>query len=178
MASPLPRILATLVFLGFATAAPVRAQRTWTGTTSTAWSDPTNWSTAVPGSGSTALFNGPGNGNVLIDLGGTARPIGTILFDTSAAAAYTFSGNTGDAFRFDAGGAVTINSTVTTSQTFNSALQFTAVGFTATSFSLTGTAGGAVYVNFTAPVPEPGAVLAVCAAVLAAGGYVRRGRPA
>jgi fibronectin-binding autotransporter adhesin len=51
--------------------------------------------------------------------------------------------------------------------------QFTTVGFTAESFSLTGDANGFLYVGFT-PVPEPGAVLAVCVAGLAAFVGVRR----
>jgi autotransporter-associated beta strand protein len=131
MARPLPRVLAALAFLGFVTAGPVRAQQTWSGTTSNLWSDPTNWGGTVPVAGGTALFNGTGNGNVLIDLGGSARPIGTILFDTATAAGYTFSGNTGDAFTFDAAGAVTINNTVTTAQTFNTPLRFLGA-FTAT----------------------------------------------
>jgi fibronectin-binding autotransporter adhesin len=130
MASPLPRWVTVLAFLAFGTAAPVRAQ-TWTGGASTSWSNAANWSTTVPGSGGTALFNGPGNGNVAIDLGGSAQPIGTILFDTANVAAYTFSGNAGDAFTFDAGGAITINSTVSATETFNTPLQFLGA-FTAT----------------------------------------------
>jgi autotransporter-associated beta strand protein len=68
---------------------------------------------------------------VAIDLGGLARPIGTILFDTANAAAYSFSGNAGDAFTFDAGGAITLNSTVAATETFNAPLQFLGA-FTAT----------------------------------------------
>jgi hypothetical protein len=50
--------------------------------------------------------------------------------------------------------------------------QFTAIGFAATNFLAAGTAGGAVYVNFT-PVPEPAMVLAIVA-VGSAVGYARR----
>jgi fibronectin-binding autotransporter adhesin len=50
--------------------------------------------------------------------------------------------------------------------------QFTAIGFGATGFSAGGTAGGAVYVNFT-PVPEPTMMLAIIA-VGSALGYARR----
>ena len=101
-----------------------QAQSTWLGTTSTSWGDSSNWSAGVPISGGIATFNGLGNGNVAIDLGGAIQPIGTILFDTASAGAYTFSGNAGDAFRFDSGGAITINAGVTTNQIFNSQLRF------------------------------------------------------
>ena len=40
---------------------------------------------------------------------------------------------------------------------------------------MTGSSGGAVFVNFVTPVPEPTAVLAVCAAGFAVG-YARRRR--
>jgi fibronectin-binding autotransporter adhesin len=130
MASPLPRACAVLTILVCTWATPLHAQ-TWTGAATTAWGTAGNWDTTVPGSGATATFNGAGNGNVAIDLGGVARPIGTILFDTANAAGYTFSGNPGDAFVFDAAGGITITSTVTTSQTFNTPLQFLGA-FTAT----------------------------------------------
>jgi hypothetical protein len=45
---------------------------------------------------------------------------------------------------------------------------FTTIGFTASNFSLTGDAGGAIYLSFTAaPVPEPGLALLCGAAALA-----------
>src|SRR5207248_1248827 len=111
------------VFALLAFSASVQAQ-TWTGSTSTAWGTAANWSTTVPVSGSTATFQSGGNGNLAINLGGTARPIGAILFDTAASGSYSFSGNAGDAFVFDAAGAITLNATVTAAQTFNSALLF------------------------------------------------------
>jgi autotransporter-associated beta strand protein len=51
--------------------------------------------------------------------------------------------------------------------------QFTFVGFVANSVSLTGDAGGAIYLNFT-PVPEPGTVLAFGAVGLGLAGLGRR----
>ena len=78
----------------------------------------------VPVSGNTAILNNPGNGNTTISLGGTVA-IGGIKFDSAYAAAYTLGtavGN-GDAFKFDAGGAITVTGTVTTLQTFNAAIQ-------------------------------------------------------
>lgn len=97
-------------------------QTTWSGASSASWSDSGNWSTGVPAAGDTAQFNGASS-NRSVDLGGAARPVGTISFDTAGAAAYTFSGNAGDAFVFDAGGGVSSSTTVTTGQTFNSAIQ-------------------------------------------------------
>src|SRR5688500_18320982 len=45
----------------------------WDGSTDALWSTTTNWLTdpaVVPGTGDTATFNGAGNGNTTIDLGG------------------------------------------------------------------------------------------------------------
>jgi hypothetical protein len=56
---------------------------------------------------------------------------------------------------------------------------FTTIGFTASNFSLTGDAGGAIYLSFTTtPVPEPGAVLGVTSLLLGAGAVTRRARKA
>lgn len=130
------RIL-SVTFLGmlvFSLAMQDAKSQTWTGTTSTDWGTSGNWSTTVPGAGNTALFNSTGNGNVAINLGGLAQPIGSILFDTAGAAAYTFSGNAGDAFIFNAAGAINLTNTVTTAQAFNSQLQLLGA-FTATNNS-------------------------------------------
>src|SRR4051812_28360185 len=103
-----PRIafgLAALAALLTLTPAPAQS---WTGAATSSWGDPNNWSPAtVPGSGNTATFNAA-SPNTAVDLGGVGRPIGSILFDTAGAAGYTFSGNPGDAFVFDAGGGVTV----------------------------------------------------------------------
>ncbi|MFO0808907.1 MAG: autotransporter-associated beta strand repeat-containing protein [Gemmataceae bacterium] len=53
--------------------------------------------------------------------------------------------------------------------------QFFPIGFQATGFSVTGSAGGAIYVNFT-PVPEPTTTFGIAVAGLAVAGYVRRRR--
>jgi fibronectin-binding autotransporter adhesin len=53
--------------------------------------------------------------------------------------------------------------------------QFTFVGFSAQSASLTGNATGAIFLDFT-PVPEPGTVFAVAAAGLGLAGLARRSR--
>jgi autotransporter-associated beta strand protein len=51
--------------------------------------------------------------------------------------------------------------------------QFSTVGFSASNFSLTSDGLGDLVLSFT-PVPEPAALLAVCAAALAGGGLLRR----
>jgi hypothetical protein len=64
------------------------ASGSWTGITDATWAG-ANWSASpVPGTGDTATFNGTGNGNTTIDLGGGVT-IANILFNTGGAAAYT-----------------------------------------------------------------------------------------
>jgi autotransporter-associated beta strand protein len=98
---------------------------TWSGTTDATWATSTNWLGGnVPGTGDTATFNDAGNGNTTIDLGGGVT-IGTVLFDTASAAAYTVgSGAVGSqTLTLDNAGTITINSGVTTNQLFNSNVQ-------------------------------------------------------
>lgn len=103
------------------------ASDAWDGSTDTTWATETNWlldPLAAPGSGETATFNGAGNGNTNIDLG-SGVTIGSILFDTSSAAAYTIgSGAVGSQTLTigTAGGAITMNSGVVTNQLLNSNL--------------------------------------------------------
>jgi len=95
----------------------------WTGATSANWTDTGNWSSgAAPISGQTAFFN-QGSPNTIVSLGNATQPIGSITFDTAACAAYTLGGQPSDAFLFDAGGTVTVTSTVVNRQIFNAAIQ-------------------------------------------------------
>src|SRR5262245_24405005 len=108
----MPRLGPLVALAGIAlalTAGAARAQTTWTGAATANWADAGNWTNGVPAAGVTATFNGPGNGNTAVNLGGATRAVGSILFDTASAAAYTFSGNAGDALSFDSGGGITIN---------------------------------------------------------------------
>src|SRR5262249_15848827 len=57
--------------------------------------------------------------------------------------------------------------------TITNPAQFTAIGFLATGFSLTGSSNGALYVGFT-PVPEPAHALGLVAATFGAGAWGRR----
>jgi hypothetical protein len=106
-------------------AAPAWAQTsTWTGLAApnSNWATPGNWDAGVPGSGGTALFNGPGNGNTSIGLGGGSQPIHTIQFDAGAAA-YTIGQSSEGALNFDPDGFIIANSGLTTAQTFNAAVR-------------------------------------------------------
>src|SRR3954452_6050992 len=118
-------LFAVLLTLASASIGRAQATRTWTGLGgSNHWANPGNWDTGVPVSGDTGQFIDAGNGNTSIDLNGTAQPINTILFDTANAAAYTLgTGAPGDAFNFDASGAITVNSTVTNLETINAGIQ-------------------------------------------------------
>jgi autotransporter-associated beta strand protein len=99
----------------------------WDGSTDSAWATPTNWltDTSPPGAGETATFDGAGNGNTTIDLGAGVT-LGSLAFDTSSAVAYTIgSGAVGSqtlTLGSTLGNVITMNSTVTANQLFNSNL--------------------------------------------------------
>jgi autotransporter-associated beta strand protein len=104
---------------------------TWSGTNSAVWSDSGNWSGgSVPGAGNTATFNGAGNGNTTIDLGAGVT-LGTLLFDTSSAAAYTIGSGAVGSQTLTLGtlaGGVQMNSTVTQNQLINANLALSTTG--------------------------------------------------
>jgi uncharacterized protein (TIGR03382 family) len=121
--------------------AALAASDTWTGTTDGTWATSTNWAGGnVPGSGNTATFNGAGNGNTTIDLGAGVT-LGTLLFDTSSAAAYTIgSGAVGSQTLTlgTVGNAITMNSTVANNELINSNLALATTGtYTVTNNSTT-----------------------------------------
>ena len=67
------------------------ADGTWTGAESALWTNSANWSAAPypgEGTGETAVFDGSGNGNTVVDLDGLSS-IRWLTFDTPAAASYT-----------------------------------------------------------------------------------------
>ncbi len=73
--------------------------------------------------GDTALFNDGGAANGSPILGNSSQPINTILFDSITNAAYTLGDSfSSDTFNFDAGGAITVNGTVTPTQTIFAAI--------------------------------------------------------
>ncbi len=101
------------------------ASDAWDGATDSLWSTATNWATdtSAPGAGETATFNGAGSGNTTIDLGAGVS-VGSVVFDSPSAAAYTIGAGGAGAQTLSLGnaGAITINSGVTTSQTISSNL--------------------------------------------------------
>jgi hypothetical protein len=112
--------VAAILFLFIA--APARAQlSTWTGSAApdNNWATPGNWNAGVPGSGATAVFDGPGNGNTSISLGGATQSLNTLFFDTPSAAAYTIGQLPGDALSFDNGALLVVSDTVTAPQVIN-----------------------------------------------------------
>ena len=136
------------------TPAAQAASDTWTGTTDATWATSTNWlGGTVPGAGNTATFNA-GSSFTTIDLGAGVT-IGSVLFDTSSAAAYTIgSGAVGSqTLTLGNAGAITVNAGVTTSQLFNSKLQLSNAAAATTTFTNNGsgtlTIAGNVVANGT-----------------------------
>ena len=115
-------VVATLSMLGLRTAPA--ATVSWLGTVDGTWSVASNWSDIVPGSTSTtdnvdtAMFDGAGNGKVgiTVDLG---RNIGSITFDTAAAAAYTVGSTSGATLILSSGGAIQTTAGVNNAETIN-----------------------------------------------------------
>jgi len=107
------------------------ASDTWAGTTDATWATATNWAGSnVPGSGDTATFNGAGNSNTTINLG-TGVTLGTLLFDTSSAAAYTIGSGAVGTQTLTLGtlaGGVQMNSTVAQNQLINANLALSTTG--------------------------------------------------
>jgi hypothetical protein len=108
------------------------ASDTWTGTTDGTWATTTNWnpSVAVPGTGDTATFNGAGNSNTTLNLGGGVT-LGTLLFDTSSAAAYTIGSGAVGSQTLTLGtlaGGIQMNSTVANNELINANLALSTTG--------------------------------------------------
>jgi autotransporter-associated beta strand protein len=131
--TPAALALALATFSPFATRSAHATSDTWDGSTDGAWATTSNWLTdpaAVPGAGETATFSldaATVNNNTTIDLGAGVT-IGAILFDTSAAAAYTLgSGAVGSQTLTlgTTGNAITLNSTVANNQLINASLGLT-----------------------------------------------------
>ena len=112
---------------------------TWTGSGNALWSNSVNWFTnpgTVPGTTDIATFNNAGNANTTIDLSGVT--IGSVVFDTAAAAAYTLGsgGVNNQTLTLDPSGAVTVNALVAANELFNAALVL-GTGNTADAFTFT-----------------------------------------
>jgi fibronectin-binding autotransporter adhesin len=130
------------------------ASGTWNGAVDANWSTILNWSGVTPpGTGNTATFNNAGNSKTTLSLGGGVTVL-SIVFDTSSAAAYTIgSGAVGSqTLTFNDSGAITINSTVTTSQLFNANV-------------VLGTNGAAASYTFTNNSTTSGELLTIAGAI-------------
>ncbi len=119
-------LFAAVVAVFIAPFARAQSTRSWTGLAAPDknWTTLGNWNTGVPIGGDTALFNGSGNANTSISLGGAVQPINTIRFDGAIATQYTLGAlASGDKFNFDFGGAITVASNIGVLQTINAAVQ-------------------------------------------------------
>ena len=132
------KLHSAILGLAFAASIPAlhAATDAWDGSTDSLWATATNWATDVsaPGTGESATFNGAGNGNTVVDLGAGVT-VGSVLFDSGSAAAYTIgSGAIGSqTLSLDNAGAITVNAGVTSAQTFNANLALnSAAGATTT----------------------------------------------
>jgi autotransporter-associated beta strand protein len=143
--------------------ANVMPTSSWTGTTDSDWNKSSNWSAGVPGSGAIATFDGAGDSNTTIGLGGT-RPVGIVQFNAGAAA-YTL-GTSSEQFDIDNGGAIKMASGVTNSQAINAKINALGgvtianssttngltIGSTVTSSNNSVAVDGAGAVTFNAPI--------------------------
>ncbi len=97
---------------------------TWTGSADVNWSTAGNWVSAPPPSAvDTAIFNSAGAAAQPINLG-TGAAIGAIVFDTASVGAFTLGAGAinSQTLTLSNAGTITLNSTVTSPQVFNSAL--------------------------------------------------------
>jgi fibronectin-binding autotransporter adhesin len=104
----------------------------WDGSVNGVWATSGNWLTdpvTVPGTGEIATFNGVGNGNTTIDLGGGVT-ISNVLFDTASVGPYIIgAGAVGSqTLTLDVNGGVTMSSTVVNSQVLNANIALPTTG--------------------------------------------------
>jgi autotransporter-associated beta strand protein len=108
---------------GLMSKSAMAASGSWNGLTDNTWAG-SNWSaTPVPGTGDTATFNGAGNGNTTIDLGGGVT-VQNIRFDTSSVAAYNIgAGAVGSqTLTLNDSGSITLTPLVANNETFDANL--------------------------------------------------------
>lgn len=103
------------------------ASGTWTGATNGTWQENSNWTGASfpNGNGEIATFNGAGNGNTTISLGGGSITLGNfgingIVFDTSVLPSYTVGNGTINTIQ--GGNIIRLNPTVSSNQTVSAAI--------------------------------------------------------
>ena len=100
------------------------ASATWNGTTNGTWATGTNWSTTpVPGTGDTATFSNPGNGNTTLDLG-SGVTINIVKFTGVNTGAYTIgAGAVGSqTLTLNNTGQISMDSSISNNELFNANL--------------------------------------------------------
>ncbi len=117
------RLIAALTVTSvLAAGSALAGSASWNGTADSTWANAGNWSAStVPGSGDTATFNGAGNGNITLDLG-VGITLGSLLFDTAGAAAYTIGTAGSQSLTLDDGGAIQRSGTVSSDERVNAAI--------------------------------------------------------
>jgi fibronectin-binding autotransporter adhesin len=151
---------------GFAAVAPAQLPTdNWTGAVSANWVDPPNWSLgAPPTTGQAAYFNGPGNGNTAINLGGLTQSLGALQFDAGAAS-YVIGTAAGGTLSFAADnngagvGAISVTAGATVAQAVNANVAFTTTAPLITNASTTAGTSltlGASPGSATLSVPDAG----------------------
>jgi len=125
-------------------------------------------STTAGSSGATGSSSTGTNNNLLASLGSfTFDPAGKITIDGTGITDFTLNSPYSYKIATGAGNQSTL--------LINNQSAFSTIGFSADTFSVTGNAGGDIFVNFTpVPVPEPTTVLGISVAALGLGAFVRR----
>ncbi len=120
---------ASLLMMNGSAALGATTVTNWTGLSGDSlWVTPGNWDNGEPASAFSATFNGAGNGDTSISLSGAAQPVNTVAFSGALTAAYTIGTTAGDTLNFDANGAISVASTVTTSQIISAAINTNTTG--------------------------------------------------
>ncbi len=123
------------------------ASGTWIGASSSLWGGASNWNpNGVPGTGDTATFSNPGNGNnaISIILGSPPITIGSIIFNSASAASHNI-GDDVDTMILNAAGSIAMNASVALPQNIGANLVLgTASGADAFTFTNNSVVAGAV----------------------------------
>jgi len=135
-ASHLRGLFLPTIALVFGGSSAFGQNRAWVGATDANWGTASNWNAAaVPTTSTSALFNGAGNGNTIINFGGANRVADRLLFLTDPAA-YTFTNAPQLTITIPSanGESIGIRAGVTTSQDLSGIVQIRPSGTSGTFF--------------------------------------------